>query len=118
VIFFSIQIPTVVKPQFFCAVPQVGMEVEVRPGIISKDAKGETVCKPIFTRIISLFAEQNELEFAIPGGLIGKILTLMCICFTFKALDKKVLKKVAKFLMFQENYYFLQCQVISFHNVY
>lgn len=50
---------------------KVGMEVEVRPGIVSKDAKGETTCKPIFTRIVSLFAEQNNLEFAVPGGLIG-----------------------------------------------
>jgi len=53
---------------------KVGMEVEVRPGIVSKDAKGETTCKPIFTRIVSLFAEQNNLEFAVPGGLIGLFL--------------------------------------------
>jgi translation initiation factor 2 gamma subunit (eIF-2gamma) len=54
---------------------KVGMEVEVRPGIVSKDAKGETTCKPIFTRIVSLFAEQNNLEFAVPGGLIGLFLS-------------------------------------------
>ncbi|XP_065331488.1 eukaryotic translation initiation factor 2 subunit 3-like isoform X2 [Cloeon dipterum] len=50
---------------------KVGMEVEVRPGIVSKDSKGETTCKPIFTRIVSLCAEQNKLDFAVPGGLIG-----------------------------------------------
>jgi translation initiation factor 2 gamma subunit (eIF-2gamma) len=58
------------------------MEVEVRPGIVSKDSKGDTTCKPIFTRIVSLFAEQNELEFAIPGGLIGEnFIFILCICY-------------------------------------
>jgi translation initiation factor 2 subunit 3 len=28
-------------------------------------------CKPIFSRIVTLFAEQNDLKFAVPGGLIG-----------------------------------------------
>ena len=50
---------------------QVGMEIEVRPGLVSKDSEGKLTCKPIFSRIVSLFAEQNELQFAVPGGLIG-----------------------------------------------
>eukprot|EP00270_Netrium_digitus_P008909 TRINITY_DN2696_c0_g1_i1.p1 TRINITY_DN2696_c0_g1~~TRINITY_DN2696_c0_g1_i1.p1 ORF type:complete len:469 (-),score=149.84 TRINITY_DN2696_c0_g1_i1:21-1427(-) len=50
---------------------RVGQNIEVRPGIISKDADGNIRCVPIFSRIISLFAEQNELQFAVPGGLIG-----------------------------------------------
>lgn len=50
---------------------RVGQKVEVRPGISSKDAEGKMKCVPIFSRIISLFAEQNELQFAVPGGLIG-----------------------------------------------
>ncbi|CAH4034065.1 unnamed protein product [Pieris brassicae] len=49
----------------------VGMEIEVRPGLVSKDAEGKLTCRPIFSRIVSLFAEQNELQFAAPGGLIG-----------------------------------------------
>lgn len=49
----------------------VGMEVEVRPGLVSKDAEGRLTCRPIFSRIVSLFAEQNELQYAVPGGLIG-----------------------------------------------
>ncbi|XP_039754660.1 eukaryotic translation initiation factor 2 subunit 3-like isoform X2 [Pararge aegeria] len=49
----------------------VGMEIEVRPGLVSKDADGKLTCRPIFSRIVSLFAEQNELQFAVPGGLIG-----------------------------------------------
>eukprot|EP00897_Mesotaenium_endlicherianum_P002666 jgi/Mesen1/2427/ME000157S01564 len=50
---------------------RVGQKIEVRPGIISKDADGSIKCIPIFSRIISLFAEQNELQYAVPGGLIG-----------------------------------------------
>jgi translation initiation factor 2 subunit 3 len=50
---------------------KVGQEIEVRPGIVSKDQEGKLMCKPIFSRILSLFAEQNDLMFAVPGGLIG-----------------------------------------------
>ncbi|CAH1388576.1 unnamed protein product [Nezara viridula] len=49
----------------------IGMEIEVRPGLVSKDSEGRLTCKPIFSRIVSLCAEQNELSFAVPGGLIG-----------------------------------------------
>lgn len=50
---------------------RLGDEIEVRPGIISKDAEGTVRCTPIFSRIMSLYAEQNDLQFAVPGGLIG-----------------------------------------------
>lgn len=53
---------------------QVGMEIEVRPGLVSKDNEGKLTCRPIFSRIVSLFAEQNELQFAVPGGLIGTLI--------------------------------------------
>ena len=49
----------------------VGMEVEIRPGIVTKDAQGKHRCRPIFSRIVSLHAENNHLKFAVPGGLIG-----------------------------------------------
>ncbi|KAG2431661.1 hypothetical protein HYH02_013238 [Chlamydomonas schloesseri] len=55
---------------------KMGQEIEVRPGIITKDAEGRVKCIPIFSRIVSLFAEQNELQFAVPGGLIGVGLTV------------------------------------------
>ncbi|XP_023233126.1 eukaryotic translation initiation factor 2 subunit 3, Y-linked-like [Centruroides sculpturatus] len=55
---------------------KVGQEIEVRPGIVSKDQEGKLTCKPIFSCIVSLFAEQNDLQYAVPGGLIGKILLL------------------------------------------
>ena len=43
----------------------------MRPGIVTKDAEGKIHCRPIYSRIVSLLAEQNPLQFAVPGGLIG-----------------------------------------------
>lgn len=39
--------------------------------MVSKDSEGRINCKPIRSRIISLLAERNHLDFAVPGGLIG-----------------------------------------------
>jgi translation initiation factor 2 subunit 3 len=50
---------------------RIGDEVEVRPGIMKKDEKGLVKCIPIRSRIVSLYAEENDLQFAVPGGLIG-----------------------------------------------
>jgi len=50
---------------------KIGDEIEVRPGIVSKDSEGKMKCVPIFSRILSLFAEENDLKYAVPGGLIG-----------------------------------------------
>ncbi|KAG0156931.1 hypothetical protein PDIDSM_4114 [Penicillium digitatum] len=46
-------------------------EIEIRPGLVTKDEQGKIQCRPIFSRIVSLFAEHNDLKFAVPGGLIG-----------------------------------------------
>merc|ERR1711907_447263 len=48
-----------------------GQEIEVRPGIIKKDADGKNMCQPILAQVVSLFAEKNTLQYAVPGGLIG-----------------------------------------------
>merc|ERR1711865_126356 len=40
---------------------RVGEEIEIRPGIVSKDSAGRPICKPIRSRIMSLAAEQNSL---------------------------------------------------------
>ena len=48
----------------------LGDEVEVRPGSIEKTAEGK-LCRIRRTRIISLQADNNNLKFAVPGGLIG-----------------------------------------------
>lgn len=50
---------------------RIGQEVEIRPGIVTKDSAGRNKCQPIFSRIMSLHAENNLLSFAVPGGLIG-----------------------------------------------
>jgi len=50
---------------------KLGQEIEIRPGIVAKDNEGKIHCRPIFSRIVSLFAEHNDLQFAVPGGLIG-----------------------------------------------
>ncbi|KAL7468619.1 hypothetical protein ACHAXS_008862 [Conticribra weissflogii] len=54
---------------------RVGDEIEVRPGIVTKkegpDGTATVVCSPIFSKISSLYAESNDLQYAVPGGLIG-----------------------------------------------
>ena len=52
---------------------------------MSKDSEGKLQCRAIFSRIVSLFAEQNDLQYAVPGGLIGRKNVLYfcpqtCIC--------------------------------------
>ncbi len=48
-----------------------GQEIEVRPGIVTRDREGHVQCIPMFSKIVSLFAEKNNLAYAVPGGLIG-----------------------------------------------
>ncbi|KAG7131089.1 Eukaryotic translation initiation factor 2 subunit gamma like protein [Verticillium longisporum] len=43
----------------------------IRPGIVTRDEKGALKCTPIFSRIVTLNSEFNELKYAVPGGLIG-----------------------------------------------
>lgn len=50
---------------------RLGQEIEIRPGIISRGKDGAMKCVPLFSRILSLFAESNDLQYAVPGGLIG-----------------------------------------------
>ena len=51
---------------------RVGDKIAIRPGIIRKSQKdGEVMCKDIITQITSLQADENQLMYAVPGGLIG-----------------------------------------------
>jgi translation initiation factor 2 subunit 3 len=52
---------------------KLGDEIEIRPGLVTRDDAGKIQCKPIFSRIVTLFAEHNDLKFAVPGGLIGML---------------------------------------------
>eukprot|EP01114_Cavostelium_apophysatum_P015192 TRINITY_DN4093_c0_g1_i1.p1 TRINITY_DN4093_c0_g1~~TRINITY_DN4093_c0_g1_i1.p1 ORF type:complete len:495 (+),score=100.40 TRINITY_DN4093_c0_g1_i1:59-1486(+) len=50
---------------------KIGDEIEVRPGIVTKNAEGNVKCTSIYSKVLSLFAEENDLKYAAPGGLIG-----------------------------------------------
>ena len=50
---------------------KVGDEIEILPGIMSKNQDGETIYKPHYTTITSLKSETTELQNISPGGLIG-----------------------------------------------
>lgn len=50
---------------------KLGDEIEVRPGIVSRDANGVVKCTPLVSRITSLNSENVPLKYAVPGGLIG-----------------------------------------------
>lgn len=50
---------------------KLGDEIEIRPGIVSRDNNGALKCTPLFSRVISLNSEGNDLKYAVPGGLIG-----------------------------------------------
>lgn len=50
---------------------RVNDAIEVRPGIAAKDASGKVVCRPIISVIKTMHTENNELQYAVPGGLIG-----------------------------------------------
>jgi translation initiation factor 2 subunit 3 len=55
---------------------RLGEVVEIRPGIVNKTSDNSFDVTPIFTKIVSLQAEKNDLIYAIPGGLIGVGLTI------------------------------------------
>lgn len=61
----------VVGGSILSGILKIGDEVEIRPGLINKDASGNVKCTPIRSRIVSLLAEKNDLLYAVPGGLIG-----------------------------------------------
>ena len=50
---------------------KVGDLVEIRPGLISKNEKQVLVWKPIHTQIISMQTDMDQINTALPGGLIG-----------------------------------------------
>ena len=50
---------------------KVGQKIEIRPGLIIKDKNGLLMFEPIISEVVSLFAENNSLSYAVPGGLIA-----------------------------------------------
>ncbi|KAH8102000.1 translation initiation factor eIF2 gamma subunit [Phellopilus nigrolimitatus] len=54
------------------------MCIKIYPGIVTKDQQGCKRCHPIFSYIITLLAENNQLQFAVPSGLgVGTLINLM-----------------------------------------
>eukprot|EP00826_Nyctotherus_ovalis_P060702 TRINITY_DN8549_c0_g1_i10.p1 TRINITY_DN8549_c0_g1~~TRINITY_DN8549_c0_g1_i10.p1 ORF type:complete len:311 (-),score=97.39 TRINITY_DN8549_c0_g1_i10:341-1273(-) len=50
---------------------RLGDRIEICPGTIDKYTPGGTKCTPIQSVVVSLFADKNDLLYAVPGGLIG-----------------------------------------------
>ena len=55
---------------------RVNDEIELRPGTPERGPNGSVYCRIMRARIVSLKADENRLEFAVPGGLIGVGTTL------------------------------------------
>jgi len=49
---------------------KVGDEIEIRPGVLTRKG-AESRMKVIRSKIVSLNTERNDLQFAVPGGLVG-----------------------------------------------
>lgn len=77
---------------------RLGQEVEVRPGLVTKDKEGKTKCQPIFSKVASLLAEKNELQFAVPGGLIGVGTLIECVPFFIYLGPQSLYSKTYEFL--------------------
>lgn len=50
---------------------RIGDHVEIRPGTYDKDNPEGPKWVPIQSVVVSLFAEKNDILYAVPGGLIG-----------------------------------------------
>ncbi len=52
----------------------MGQQIEILPNVINKSistTSGDICCPPILSKITSLFAEKNTLQYAVPDGLSG-----------------------------------------------
>ncbi|KAI3795082.1 hypothetical protein L1987_37726 [Smallanthus sonchifolius] len=61
-----------IRVAYLCVL-KVNQNIKVRPGIVVKDESGTSNIKwtLIYSRIVSLYEEKNELQYVVPGGLIG-----------------------------------------------
>ncbi len=69
---------------------QIGQLIEVRPGIVTKDKNGNVKCIPIFSSIVSLYAEHNDLKVRhitsthFPHALTFFVVYLWCCSMPFR----------------------------------
>ncbi|KAK1334580.1 hypothetical protein QTO34_005587, partial [Cnephaeus nilssonii] len=52
---------------------KVGQEMEVRPGIVSKDREGKLMCSLIFFKTVSLFGEHDDLQYVLQEVLLKMV---------------------------------------------
>jgi len=83
---------------------RLGEVVEIRPGIVNKTSDNSFDVIPIFTKIVSLQAEKNDLIYAIPGGLIGVGLTIDPYLTRGDRLVGKVSVFISRSSDYKENY--------------
>ncbi|KAG1810775.1 hypothetical protein EV424DRAFT_1646464 [Suillus variegatus] len=57
---------------------RVRARIQASSGDSTKRHSGLEPCKLVSSKIVSLYAENNHLQFAVPGGLIGKINPTLC----------------------------------------
>ena len=50
---------------------KVGDDLEIKPGLIKKNSKGEFECITLKTKVLSLQTDNEKLDKIVPGGLIG-----------------------------------------------
>ena len=50
---------------------RLGEVVELRPGLLTTTSNGQHKVEPLYSRIVSFQADDNDLIYAVPGGLIG-----------------------------------------------
>ncbi|KAG2347065.1 hypothetical protein BDR05DRAFT_987696 [Suillus weaverae] len=68
---------------------QLGQEVEIHPRIVTKHTRGRHRCKPTFSKIISLHAASNHLQFS--GRLIGRVLDAIDFDAVYMHIDLSIL---------------------------
>lgn len=56
---------------FWQGVLKVNQLIEVFHRLMVKDDNGNIKCTPLYSRITSLYAEQNEQQFVVPEGQFG-----------------------------------------------
>jgi len=50
---------------------EINDEVEINPGILTKNKDGRYTCEPIITKLLSFESDKIKLDFVKPGGLVG-----------------------------------------------
>ncbi|KAH8115493.1 translation protein, partial [Phellopilus nigrolimitatus] len=62
---------SVTRGSILAGVLALEMCIEICLGIVTKVQQGCKRCRPIFSRIITLLVENNQLQFVVPSGLVG-----------------------------------------------